>query len=397
MTAAPKNNGVALVKTPAARAAERADTFEAYAAEAQRREEAKEVQAISVGHLLDAYQDRLENGVERIPTGINRLDSALGGGIEVPSFTVLGAPPKAFKSSLSQKVAEKWIAQGGAVWYLDLENGPTRFLRRVLCRKAQLGASAVAQALRDGRAGAFRSKDEVARWNAAKAWLRAELAPYLFLDTRAPADVIGRLDAVQRAAGDRRLLAVVDSLQKLPGNLEERRATIDSWVRLFEKVRHELGVTFWVVSEVRRGKDGYAAREDTYKESGGIEYAADLALTLSRPAADEDEEPIAALRVELCRESDDDPQGDVASFRAVRPWYDLEEMEPVKRAGRTRGKVKAARDFLRETLAGGYVATADLLSRCGKAGYSKATVYRALELVGAVRGTLDLKPAWGLP
>ena len=38
----------------------------------------------------------------------------------------------------------------------------------------------------------------------------------------------------------------------------------------------------------------------------------------------------ATMRVELARETDEDPRGNVASFRPLRPWYGLEELDPVR-------------------------------------------------------------------
>ena len=98
--------------------------------------------ALSVGGLLAHVEQRLEGGVEHLPTGWPRLDAALGGGFLVPSLNVIGAPPKAHKSTFAQVIATHHVERGGVSYYLDVENGRLRFLRRLLCRRAGLGSAA---------------------------------------------------------------------------------------------------------------------------------------------------------------------------------------------------------------------------------------------------------------
>lgn len=360
--------------------------------------------ALTIGAALALEEARIEGGVERVPTGWPKLDAALGGGLIVPSLNVLGAAPKSGKSTWAQIVATRHVEAGGVAYVLDLENGRRRFLRQMLSRHAQLGPQQVAQALADDRAGAFESRGEVERWAAAKAWLRSTLAAGLFVEFTPPGDFSARIAGARRAAGDRKLLVVVDSLQKLPGDpRDDRRTAVDKWIKLFERLRYEYETTLLVISEIRRGKEGYAAREDAFKESGGIEYAADLAMTLDRAAADEDEgeQPVATLRVELARDCDEDPRGDVASYTPVRPFYGLQELEPVPRVARRRGrkpvKMAGARDFLKELLANGPVQVAEAL-RAGKAeGYSEPTLQRAKRAIGVNPCTLGGQSAWRLP
>jgi replicative DNA helicase len=328
-----------------------------------------------------------------------RLDAAIGGGLVVPSLTVLGAPPKASKSTFTQMVATHFAERHGVAYYLDLENGPARFMRQILCRRARCGPREVAAALAHARGGVFRSREDLERWNEAKAWARA--LP-LYAEFTPPEDFVARAESMRRLAGDRPLAMFIDSLQKLPMPLDDRRAGIDGWLRLFERLRHEHNLVLWVVSEIRRGREGYAPREDAFKESGGIEYAADLAMTLSRPAADEDEEPVSTLRVELARDCDEDPRGDVASYAPVRPFYGLEEREPVERRGtRRRGpraeKTGAARDWLEARLAGGPVKADDVVTEGEAAGHSRTRLYEARKALGVTSCTLELASAWRLP
>jgi replicative DNA helicase len=361
---------------------------------------ATELARLSVFSAMCEDDEQLEQEIPRIPTGFARLDAALGGGLAIPSLNVIGAGPKALKSTWAQVLATRHVANGGVAYVLDLENGRKRFLRRLLCRIAEVGVREAAAALRDERAGVFSDRRAAERWRAAKAHVRDEIGPRLFAEFAPPRDFARRLAAIRAVARDRPVLVVVDSLQKLPMDFADRRASTDQWVRLFERLRYELELVFVVISEIKRDpRGGYTAHESAFKESGSIEYSADLAMTLTRPGADEDEEAVSTLRVELARDCDEDPRGDVASYAAVRPHYGLEEREPVERRSGRRGTAKAdaTRDWLAALLADGPVKVASILAQAEEAGFARATVYRARAALGAVECSLELKKAWRMP
>ena len=292
---------------------------------------------LSIATALAKEQAALDCGTKHVATGWRRLDVALGGGFAVPSLNMLGAAPKSGKSTWAQIIAERHAEAGGFVYYLDLENGRRRFLRRLLCRRARLGGGQVAAALPAQRAGLFDSRAEVTRWAEAKRWVQDTLSPGFLAEFTPPHDLAARVRVVRARAADRPLLLVIDSLQKLPMDLDDRRAGVDSWVRLLERLRHEHDAAVLLISEIRRDqRGGYTPHEAAFKESGGIEYAADLAMTLTRPTAEQESEMCSTLRVELARDCDDDPRGAVAAYRPVFPFYGLEEVDPAKPTSRTR-------------------------------------------------------------
>jgi KaiC/GvpD/RAD55 family RecA-like ATPase len=366
------------------------------------REESEQVPEVSplltMPDLLSRDLARIENPPPRLATGFPRFDRALGGGFEVPSLNVIGAGPKSLKSTWCQVVAERHAAAGGAVYYLDLENGSRRFLRRLLCRHAGLGRRDIAAALASPDAPVFESREAAEAWREAQEWARS--LPIL---TRfsPPPDFKADLVRAKALAEGRPLLAVFDSLQKLPGDLTERRATVDGWVRMFEQLRLDLEAVFLVVSEVRRGREGYAPREDAFKESSGIEYGADLAFTLSRAAADEDEEgETSTMRIEFARDTEEDPRGDVASYRPLRPYYGIEEIDPVerKKKGGKPSKKSVAGEWLRDRLANGPVLVSVLRNDAARLKIAWATLDRAKrEDLGAKGCNLNGKAAWRLP
>ena len=96
---------------------------------------------------------RSRDGDKRVATGWRLLDRALGGGFGLPSLNISGRQPKSGKSTWAQIIAERHVEAGGVVYYLDLENGRRRFMRRMLCRHAKLGGAQVAVALGAQRRG----------------------------------------------------------------------------------------------------------------------------------------------------------------------------------------------------------------------------------------------------
>ena len=231
----------------------------------------------------------------------------------------------------------------------------------------------------------------------------------LFAEFMPPDNFEARVAAARRLAGDRQLLVVVDSLQKLPMDFTDRRSSVDKWVRLFERLRHEYEAVFLAVSELVRDNrlGGYRTGETSLKESGGIEYAADLAMVMDRTTADDDEQDaIATLKILFARDSDEDPRGDVASFEPKRPHHGLDEIAPVaiRKAGVRKGahgpapeKREGAKGFLRDLLADG-AKPVEVIFRRGKAvGYSESTLRRAKLAIGAASCTVNLKSGWKLP
>jgi KaiC/GvpD/RAD55 family RecA-like ATPase len=72
---------------------------------------------------------------------------------------------------------------------------------------------------------------------------------------------------------------VVDPVQKLPGSLEFKRASIDRWVHKLEHLKKR-GYHVIMISEVPRSQYGQDAYIGAFKESGEVEYSADTAIQL---------------------------------------------------------------------------------------------------------------------
>lgn len=72
---------------------------------------------------------------------------------------------------------------------------------------------------------------------------------------------------------------VIDSVQKLPGSSEHRREALDKWVHRLENLKKR-GYHVLLISEIPRSQYNQDAYIGAFKETGALEYAADMAMQL---------------------------------------------------------------------------------------------------------------------
>jgi replicative DNA helicase len=363
---------------------------------------------LSIRRMLDEEEHHLDEGVPRLATGFKRLDQKLGGGFPIPSLVTLGAPPKSLKSTFAQVFVTNAIVNGGAlVLFVDMENGRRGLLRRIACRRAGLAPSQVKAALEgqkaDRAAGVLTPREEVERWTEAKAWVRDVLGPRLFVMNRSPspAELKHYVTELRKRAGpDTPVVVVLDSLQKLDGDLSDRRAMVDEWTRKLEPLRDDFNLVILEISEITSNYRGeYGTNETALKESRGIAYAADIVMIMARTGADD--EASSTLRVSVARDSEEDARGPVATYRPLHPFYGVEELDPVPMKKQKKGpsavKANAARVWLKVFLTergGGPVKKDDILEAGEKLGHLKSTLDRAADELNVNK---DRGRGWRLP
>jgi len=74
-------------------------------------------------------------------------------------------------------------------------------------------------------------------------------------------------------------LIIVDSVQKLPGSVEYRRTGLDKWIHRLEYLKKR-GYHVLLISEVGRAHYDSVASIGAFKETGEIEYSADVGIQL---------------------------------------------------------------------------------------------------------------------
>ena len=261
----------------------RSEADEARYSEAMRRLRLTDpaLEALSIYTLAD-YE-------EPTPTGLRGLDRALDGGLRRGVY-VLGAISSLGKTTLAVQVADHVAEAGRPVLFVTIEQSAqeivaksiTRMMRREVSGPDGLMSTRtlMSRSKRDGfSASRLEALDGVCLAYADR------IAPHLRIleGTRQP-----RVSDVEEAA---RAMAAhdgqppvvfIDYLQLLAPDsdrLTEKQATDRNMMALRQMAR-DLRTTVFVISSLNRSSYSGSINLDSFKESGGIEYGADVLLGL---------------------------------------------------------------------------------------------------------------------
>lgn len=238
--------------------------------------------------LLDSLEERMileaKNEIIGISSGYPRFDCQFSG---LHGITVVGGKPKGGKTTFVGNIAIKTAEQGYITLYMDYENGKFNLLKKIIANVFHYPVTEVGKNHKE-IFNPSKRKPEHDRLS--------QILDNLYFVQPSMRDINDKYALSQEIstqilekyilylqdelAYTKPILFIVDSLQKLPAcNTNDKRFSIDGWLRSFEWIRNQYDITFLIVSEIARGKynnPGLGA----FKESGDIEYTADLALLL---------------------------------------------------------------------------------------------------------------------
>ena len=226
---------------------------------------------------------RLETGkpVLGLPTGISRLDNLLGGLQE--GLTLLAGAPGVGKTTFALQLAGT-VAPFAPVLYLSFENSPANLTLKAICARGGVNPLDVQR----GTADLARLRDGAERWRpiAERLAIIEGTAALTVPQVRALA-----LRAMNRHKSDRCLI-VLDYLQLMAKASAELRgmATVRERVETLGAMLRELSARLrspvLALASQNRAEGGYGngkggASLDSLKESGDLEYGADVVLFLT--------------------------------------------------------------------------------------------------------------------
>ena len=238
--------------------------------------------------LLDAEKrrearDRTGRPVFGLSTGISSLDELLGG-LEQGLY-IVAAPPGMGKTTFAFRIACNITAEAPAV-YVSYENSPVNLATKGLCAAARIP-------FRDLRRG---YADLTQLRAGADAW--SPIAERLALIEGTGKLTVAELEAQARAAmkhhGTDKVLVVVDYLQLMAqltdglSGIKTVRERVDALTGELAGLATRLRSPVLVVASLNRAGGNYSAGVgstslDSLKESGGLEYSADVAMFLTKP------------------------------------------------------------------------------------------------------------------
>jgi replicative DNA helicase len=259
------------------------------------------------------YDQRAETGeaVLGLRTGVPRVDGLLSGLNR--GLYLLGGPPGMGKTTFALQTALH-VAREAPVVYATFENSAVDLVLKALCARAGINP-------RDVRRGFVNP--------GALTGAVAELAPLLAQLDIVDGDgrlTVGHLRARARrllaARGARRCLIVVDYLQLWAKTSRELRALSDVRAKVdtlggeLIALAKQLDSPVLALSSQSRAGGGYGrgggeTALDSFKESGDLEYSADVALFLTEPKERTAEPPAVALDLTV-RKHRNGPTGMVA-------------------------------------------------------------------------------------
>lgn len=232
-----------------------------------------------IGELMMArtmHWEALEAGDEApgIPTGLQGLDEALGGGIKPGRVIVLAARPSVGKTSLATQILLHVAGLGHPALMLSQEMTAGELMDRAAAHLGRVPLDRVTTGRLEG--------DDWSRIAEA-----ADLAGRLpvYIDDQPALSLLAiraKARQVKRQAGGRLALLVVDYLQLCAstGGAEKRHHQIEQISRGIKTLAKELETTVLLLSQLNRGSEGGEPELHHLKESGAIEEDADVAALL---------------------------------------------------------------------------------------------------------------------
>lgn len=239
----------------------------------------------SVGTVADYLSTMFRADIARgmgdtTPTGFRGLDAKLSGGLHAGVY-VLGAVPSLGKTSLAWQIADNIAAGGRPVVFYSLEMSRFEMVSKAVSRHAVdvCGVDYAPSALdvRMGRQPATVEK-------AAQAFAASSAHNLTVVEGGLDLTVSGICYDVAQRLGDDRPVVFVDYLQILRSgdprtDADDKRRT-DEAMRQLKQLSAAHGLAVVVVSSLNRSNYGDSMSFEAFKESGGIEYTADVILGL---------------------------------------------------------------------------------------------------------------------
>lgn len=267
---------------------------------------------------ISAFDAYIESSKKRPPvaTGFAKLDDILGGGLREGLYAI-GAISSLGKTAFTLQIADNLAEDGRTVLIFSLEMSRFELMARSMSRLSYIMDPTKGRVLAkttlgilDGRRRLSYSEQEQRHLMGAKLQYQALADKRIFIwetDDDISVPMINDTIAEHIKRTKRRPIVIVDYLQILPppqnttyGNLTERQA-VDKNVVMLKKISRKFRIPLIVVSSFNRESYKKQVSMEAFKESGGIEYSADVLLGLQYKEAFT-EEALAEARRRPIRE-----------------------------------------------------------------------------------------------
>lgn len=239
-------------------------------------------QYLSLADARRQYREVHGTSIVGVPTGLRKLDELLNG-LGTGLYILAGAPGVG-KTTLAMQLALQAAKRRVPVVYVTYENSPANLVGKALCSTGGLSSSEVERGL--GNLSALRAAE----------YELSQVMPYLAMIEGTCRLRISEVRAqalhVMNRHGSDRCVVVFDYLQRAAHGqgFEALRHNVSALAGELRDLANRLGSPVVALSSQSRsggnyGSGGGSANLDSLKESGDLEYSADVVMFL-KPASE---------------------------------------------------------------------------------------------------------------
>ena len=270
----------------------------------------------SVDYYLQDFQKKIANGANKEPisTGFETLDKAIGGGL-LDGLYVVGAISSLGKTALMGQIWDNVAAGGHDVLIFSLEMSKDELIARSVSRhtltealKAGCRIDKAKSALGITLGSRYRFYDDTDRKlisNAINAY--GAYAGHIYIKEGQGKTGINQIKA---AVGEhyhltgRKPVVVIDYLQILePDNMRATdKQNTDKAVKELKQLSRDYQIPVIAISSFNRANYSVAVGMEAFKESGAIEYSADVLIGLQLKGAGQEGFDVNAAKAKDTRE-----------------------------------------------------------------------------------------------
>lgn len=235
---------------------------------------------------LDKYYADIKNRhdyPDNIPTGFKNLDDELDGGLQ-PKLYVLGAVSSLGKTTFALNIADNLAKQGRHVFFFSMESSKREVTDKLLSRASCLSNGHKWTQLQVSRGAWLNNAEDKEEFDGLfKAFSRYQRFLHIY-DNRVKASQVKDLvnSWLDNHPDEKKPLVVVDYLQILQAeqdNVTDKAKVTDS-VSVLSELTKQAEVPVLVISSLNRASYWQDVSFESFKESGEIEYSADVMLGL---------------------------------------------------------------------------------------------------------------------
>lgn len=285
--------------------------------------EENELFGVNAGFCLADFRAHIERGelFSAATTGFNSLDSALNGGL-YPGLYIFGAVSSLGKTTLMLQIADNLAASGRDVLFFSLEQSRYELMSKsvsretlLFCKENRLSTSYARDNIQIADGSRWADLDEMGQFVLNGAFESyGRYAPHLFIyEGQGNISVSDMGDFLRKylSFGRKNPLSpviIVDYLQILKpqsDRLSDKQA-VDRNITALKQLSRDHDIPLLAVSSLNRTSYGRDVSMEAFKESGSIEYGADVLVGLQFEGAGENNFDMAAARsrsprhIELC-------------------------------------------------------------------------------------------------